>query len=654
MFHTLFRTLWVLWLRFARFVGHCLGYFLAVCCAFAHFEHLPLVWFTGLPVLYFIVQWFNLRLCEFWDIRRISDHWKAEDADPARNRLVSALGRVTVLANLTTDDLNTIWMHSLPLYITSIGVVSFCDSHHVAPQIRAALAYTLPPIAQAVVWGCIKYEHPEPEVTTIRGRKLTSYEAAMERQAVITAAAPATLFWGGLKIAIDHALTHFTLVGNNRSGKTVNLRLLLQSALRPAGKAVAACRALVFDPKTSFVPLLVGMGVAADRIRILNPFDARCWAWNMAADVQTPTDATNIAATMIPDPKEGKHDFFHPASRDILACEIIAFHMTCPEVWTLRDLLLVNRTPERVKELLDRTDMTRHALDRYSGDPRTLANIVATLRSMLVLYEPIASCWDYAGENRMSLNEWTASDKILVLGYSDTAKEQLAIINRCIFERLTNLLLSGAPDPKRGRTFVVLDEAREWGKLEGLHSLLVRGAEYAVNCVLGFQSVHGMWEVYGENSAGEVIGQANNLAVFRLGNDRKTAEWAADMIGKAQRLEKYRSQTEGRDTSQTVSESSHDRHLYMPEELQVLPATCPEHGLRGVFVSEQYGVVDASESGIDGKQLFGKILAPPDESVPRFVPRPHQHHYLRDWDATDLERLKLRGGNDSLSRLPRL
>ena len=104
-----------------------------------------------------------------------------------------------------------------------------------------------------------------------------------------------------------------------------------------------------------------------------------------------------------------------------------------------------------------------------------------------------------------------------------------------------------------------------------------------------------------------------HLAVFRLGNDRKTAEWAADVIGKAERLERHRSQTEGRDRSQTTSESTHDRYLYMPEELQNLPATCPEHGLQGIFVSEQYGVVDAADAKVSGAQLFGEMLLPPDE-----------------------------------------
>lgn len=653
MFCTLFRRLWIAWLYGARAAAMLISYLLAVGFAWNHADHLPLQWFVGLPILFLVVQWFNIRNCTFWDIRPIAEHWKAEDADPTRSRLVSVLGRVQWLVELPFLDQKTIWAHSLPLYLTSVAIDRFCDSFFLPYPLRAALIYPLPPLAQAIVWGYIKYQQPTEQVTTIRGREKTPYEAACEKQQSTVAAAQQSLSWGGLRLAVDNTLTHFTLIGNNRSGKTVNLRVLMQSALAPDDISPPRCRALVLDAKSSFVPILVGMGVAEERIRILNPFDMRCWGWNIAADIRTPTNATNIAAAFIPKNSRSTDEFFQPSARDLLASEMIALHRSCPGAWTLRDLLLVNWTPERVRQLLSRTPLTRHALDRYGGDPRTLANIVATLRKDLAPFEPIASCWHHAGDRQMSLDQWIASDHVLVLGCDDTAKEQLNIINRCIFERVSNLLLAGPRDHSRGRSWIFLDELREFGKTDGLSSLLVRGADFHVNVIMGFQSLQGMWEMFGENVTGEIVGQANNLAVFRLGNDGKTATWAADLIGKAQRLELYQSRTKGKDESVTTSESSHDRHLYMPEELQVLPATCPEHGLQGVFISEKYGVVDAAEAAISGERLFGELLRQPAD-VASLVPRPDEHHYLQDWDEADLVRLNWRGDEDMLNNLPKL
>jgi type IV secretory pathway TraG/TraD family ATPase VirD4 len=521
-------------------------------------------------------------------------------------------------------------------------------------QLTAPLFYVVPPLCQAVVWGFVYNRLPTPELTTIRGREITAYAAALAKQEQLVLDDTPAIDFGVLQLPVDESLTHIGYAGATRSGKSVNIQRTLQSLFREFGNHPnLAARAIVYDAKTSLIPRLVAMGVPAEKIRVLNPFDLRCWAWNLAADIEDPADTINIAAALIP---EGSKEFFQPAARDILASEMLAFHLTCPGRWDLRDLLLVNWKLERAEKLLSKTPLTSNALDRYGGDPRTRANILATLRKDLSLLETIAACWHQAGDQRISLTEWRDSDLVLVLGHNDKAKEALNGINRAMIERLTNLLLAGSPDPRRGRTWVILDELREAGKISGLSSLLLRGAEYHVHAVLGFQSVQGLWEVYGENAAGEVMGQTSNLAVFHFGNDRKTADWAADVIGKAQRLEKYRSVSEGRDVSTTTAESSHDRHIYMPEELQFLKPTCPEHGLQGVFLSDHYGVVNAADAGISGAQLFGQMLVAPDPNTPRHAPRPDRHKYLQDWNAADLRRLGFSWGEDDdpLSRVRRL
>jgi hypothetical protein len=85
------------------------------------------------------------------------------------------------------------------------------------------------------------------------------------------------IFFGGLTIPSSEAHTHFRITGAAGSGKTNLLRLFMQSFL-PQIQPGNHNRALIYDPKSEFLPVIVGMGVSQDVVRILNPFDDRAYA----------------------------------------------------------------------------------------------------------------------------------------------------------------------------------------------------------------------------------------------------------------------------------------------------------------------------------------------------------------------------------------
>ena len=51
-------------------------------------------------------------------------------------------------------------------------------------------------------------------------------------------------------------------------------------------------------------------------------------------------------------PEDGKDTFWVQSSRLVLAAVMTAFARLCPGKWTLRDVLLVLRSAERIEELL--------------------------------------------------------------------------------------------------------------------------------------------------------------------------------------------------------------------------------------------------------------------------------------------------------------
>lgn len=119
-----------------------------------------------------------------------------------------------------------------------------------------------------------------------RGRRLVSFWEAERKAEKITRKGDPGIPWGGTFLPASAAITHCAVVGATRSGKTLTLRLLMQSVLRSIG-AGRSHRALVSDSEKDMMSLLHGMGLRCP-IKTLNPLDKRCVAWDIPAGVRTP------------------------------------------------------------------------------------------------------------------------------------------------------------------------------------------------------------------------------------------------------------------------------------------------------------------------------------------------------------------------------
>ena len=79
-------------------------------------------------------------------------------------------------------------------------------------------------------------------------------------------------------VAFSDAPALFLVTGGVGSGKTITLRLFMQSALKPMGLGFDH-RAVVYDAKDTMDSVLRGMNLRCP-IHILNPFDRRAVAWD--------------------------------------------------------------------------------------------------------------------------------------------------------------------------------------------------------------------------------------------------------------------------------------------------------------------------------------------------------------------------------------
>lgn len=425
---------------------------------------------------------------------------------------------------------------------------------------------------------------------------------------------------------------HFAFIGATGSGKTLLQRLLLQSALPEIGRG-RRHRALLYDAKRDLPSLLAGMGLNGP-VRILNPLDARSVAWDMAAHISNPSLAQQAALLLIPESKNDNNPFFSRAARHLLSGVITSLLLRFPGKWTFRQVLLIARDPDRMEQILKAAECTRH-LGRYFEHEGTFQNILATLLTYLAPYEIVAACWDKCPET-ISLKSWLADESILVLGSDDANRSALDTVNRLLFRRLSDLLLS-QPEGS-GRTWIVLDEVREAGKLDGLASLLTRGRSKGVAVVLGFQDINGLREVYGREVAEELLGQCNTKVVLR-NNSPDTTDWCSKLFGFREVLEttpgssrSFRGLVPDVSRSASMSTGIVRREVVLDSEILGLPQAGLDEGVTGFFITPLTGpYLDR----VPGEWLKAH-LRPRQNSVPDFTPRPDADQLLRPWSEQDL------------------
>jgi type IV secretory pathway TraG/TraD family ATPase VirD4 len=482
---------------------------------------------------------------------------------------------------------------------------------------------------------------PQLSVRHLRGRRLRDAEtvrANLHRS-------PGTIRLGGCLLPHRVAYGHFAAIGATGSGKTILQRLLMQSVLPRIGSGLGQ-RALVYDAKQEVLSLLGGMDISA-HIHVLNPLDSRCVAWDIAADVTSPASVLQAASLLIPKAAHDANPFFSNAARHLLHGIFLALVLKAPKRWTLRQAILILRSESLLRQVLEENEPTRYLL-QYCEHPATFQNILSTILTRIAPYEIIAALWDQA-ESRLSLRSWLDSESILVLGNAEDNRAAIDTINQLIFKRLSELILAKSEiehDSSR-TTWLLLDEVRQAGPLEGLSALMTKGRSKGAAVLLGFQDINGLRDVYGKEVADELVGQCNTKAILRL-NSPETARWASQLIGSSEFIETRKSRSrsrsfrdmglrEGGSSGVSFSDGITNRALVLDSELLDLPETSLENGLTGIFVSPLTG---AFRDHLTGSWLADHLKLP-NPHVANFVPRPESHQYLRPWSDADALELGL-------------
>ena len=512
------------------------------------------------------------------------------------------------------------------------------------------------------------------------------------------------ILWGGALLPSTAATNHFMVVGATGSGKTLTIRLLMQRVLRAIGTGKNH-RALIYDAKQDVVSLLAGMGL--DRraaIYTLNPFDARCVCWDMQMDITEPATAFQAATLLIPDDKNSSQPFFVSSAQSLLYGVMLAFIMQRKNAgaeWRFSDLVRAMQSTEQLNRLLNSNEETKPIATRFFSNKETLGNIMSTVATKMLVYEPIAAMWDkaYDAGNRVSLTDWLLSpaereqawlarekeaqdasrvarpsqsgtfprpkrplpslpkpasfeNYILILGNNEKARRPLDAINRVLFQRVTELILDQGEVTKKDtdagqerRTWLFLDEVAEAGRLDGLSSLLAKGRSKGACVVLGFQDIDGLKEVYGENLTYALTGQCAQKAILRL-ESPSTAEWASKLFGSYEAIEHRSSFTYSEQNSVTIAQEYVNRQSVLESEFFTLPPISDKKGLSGFYIAPAYGAYKHEYKHYDlfpgqameGKESSRRIIDGASD-VLNYAPRHAAQQWLAGWTPDDMDRL---------------
>lgn len=476
-----------------------------------------------------------------------------------------------------------------------------------------------------MVGGCIGainpkwFRRPQPDLRPIllRGTFILPIKQVRRMLLRTMHAGQQFLLWAGLPLPEHFSADSFLILGALGSGKTVLLRMLLQSVVARI-KPGSDWRALVYDAKQDMLGLLYGMALHCQVI-ILNPFDRRSYAWDMAKDINSPSAALEFASLMIPREK-GENAFFSLAARDLVAAVILALIITRPGQWTLGEVLNILSSGKRTKRLLYSVPQTRNiAEEHFSRNSRTLTSVQYTITGYASEFRAIAALYEKS-ERKYSLQQWLKEESILVLGNNEELRTSIDAINRMIFNRITELLLSQSESDRR-RSWIILDEIKEAGRFDGLGRLLTKGRSKGVRTAISSQTVEGMHETYGEKHGEDIMSLCGHKAFLRT-DSPTTAEWCARVLGESHVLQFTESFTNGSHNSSTTINDGYAKHqAVMPSQLMRLPRA-DRRRFYGYYVSPGIGVYS-------GPVYFSRALRDPSD-VPNFVGRPVEDQYNTD------------------------
>jgi hypothetical protein len=443
--------------------------------------------------------------------------------------------------------------------------------------------------------------------------------------------------FGGVKIPVSALVTHLMVIGSSGSGKSLTLRLLMQGCL-PKVSPVTPCRGVVFDPKRTAYPDILGMEDISAEVIILNPFDARASSYDLAKDFTCFTHAESLAEILVPEGKGATDPIWYLAPRSLIVGVLVLFMNNAPGNWRFADLIRATDSLKLLTALLNSSaDTKRYA--EILGAEKTALNIYSSLRAEMDKFRSTAALWERCSTS-ISITQWLLGGLILLLGENEESRPAMKAINTLILTRMSQMLLAEGDCPEP-RTFICLDELQSL-HVESLQELATKGRSKGICLLLAFQSILGMYQMYGREIAESMLSQCR-FKGFLKQSDQESAKWSAQAIGDTEIKRQQGSSNfepilmgfTGISRRQGATEIIQQKNLVLPSEFINIP---PINPITGQGLTGYYQVMGCHRHYEPWQSLKNR-LHPSSEYVADFEPAPAHYQRLQPWTEADWERL---------------
>jgi len=343
----------------------------------------------------------------------------------------------------------------------------------------------------------------------------------------------------------DAECQHTKIIGTSGSGKSTAIKHLLDAVeSRPAQRAV------IVDPDGGYTRLFY-RPERGDVI--LNPFDSRATGWDLAADVGEDYEARHLASALVPD-GAGDSGEWKTYSQVLLSAAILALRSAGQLTPASLYQAVMLSDDQELGALVDATPAARYFA---KDNERMLASIRSVTATSIAGLSHIAT-------GDFSLKKYARGDDrgwVFISYKADQIAELRGIISAWV--RLVIFALMSRPEGDSG-TWLIVDELDSLGKISGLTDALPRLRKFGGRCVLAFQSIGPLLEIYGHGFAGAVIENAANTLILRCSDSGErsggTAQFASSLIGQ-------------REVLRTTSSTSETQGSSLQHGLKILPAT---------------------------------------------------------------------------------
>src|SRR5258708_26365819 len=331
---------------------------------------------------------------------------------------------------------------------------------------------------------------------------------------------PELVTLAGIAIPPSDESKHFKLIGTTGTGKTTAIRELLGSAIGRGDRAVFA------DPDAGYLEQFY------DRYRgdiVLNPFERESAKWDLFAEIETSFDVDQLANGLIPNCDDPAAREWRGYARTFLAAVIrrcrFSGTRSAAELWRL----LMVAPADELRPLVAGTP-AQPFLD--PDNARMFGSIRSVDCSAMAALEYIQS----QRAALFSVREWVKNrthSSILFIPYR---AGQIAAL-RSMIATWMHLAIFEAMSRSQGddqRLWFVVDELDALRAIDGLKDALARLRKFGGRCVLAFQSIAQVSNLYGPGHAQTIVENCSNTLILRLSASEnvRTSQFSSPLISK--------------------------------------------------------------------------------------------------------------------------